>query len=57
MGAHDGGLFDRTTIDMGETSAGAIAVQQVCQISILICISIGIIIVKSLYWISVPARI
>jgi hypothetical protein len=29
MGAHDGGLFDRTTIDMGETSAGAIAVQQV----------------------------
>eukprot|EP00026_Physarum_polycephalum_P008384 Phypoly_transcript_08466.p1 GENE.Phypoly_transcript_08466~~Phypoly_transcript_08466.p1 ORF type:complete len:434 (+),score=73.14 Phypoly_transcript_08466:42-1304(+) len=28
MGAHDGGLFDRTTIDMGETSAGAIAVQQ-----------------------------
>lgn len=29
MGAHEGGLFDRTTIDMGETSAGAIAVQQV----------------------------
>jgi hypothetical protein len=29
MGAHDGGLFDRTVIDVGETSAGSIAVQQV----------------------------
>lgn len=29
MGAHEGGLFDRSVMDVGETSAGAIAVQQV----------------------------